>query len=243
MVAPITQNQPDGSIRVWGLIITHACATRRHWEPDELDLLQQVAQQLAIALQQSELHQRLLTANQELEYLSSTDGLTRIANRRRFDDTLTTEWQRAQREHQELTLILCDIDYFKQYNDTYGHPAGDQCLIAVAQALQGCVNRATDCVARYGGEEFAIILPHTNLDGAIILVQAMQAEIADLDINHAAHQTSDRITLSFGITAAQPYGVSGLDELIACADRALYQAKQTGRDRYVVVLCRGEASG
>jgi len=238
MVAPITQNQPDGTVCVWGLMIVHACATCRHWEPDELELLQQVAHQLAIALQQSELHQRLLAANQELAHLSTTDSLTQIANRRRFDDILTAEWQRAYREQRELTLVLCDIDYFKQYNDTYGHPAGDACLIAVAQALQHCVNRTTDCVARYGGEEFAIILPHTHLEGAIVIVQTMQAAIAALNIHHSTHPISPRVTLSFGITVADPHQVLNWAELIRGADRALYQAKQTGRDRYAVVLDR-----
>lgn len=236
MVAPITQTLPDGTVRVWGLLITHACATRRHWEPDELDLLQQVAHQLAIALQQSALHQRLLAANRELEHLSTTDSLTQIANRRRFDDTLAAEWQRAQREQRALALVLCDIDYFKQYNDTYGHLAGNECLVAVAQALQHCVNRTTDCVARYGGEEFAVILPHTNVDGAIVVVQHMQAAIAALDIRHATHTSAPRVTVSFGITAAHPYQAVELTDLMRCADSALYQAKQTGRDRYAVVL-------
>jgi diguanylate cyclase (GGDEF)-like protein/PAS domain S-box-containing protein len=235
MVAPIPQTQIDGTVCVWGLLITHACTHSRHWEPDELELLQQVAQQLAIALQQCELHQQLLAANQELEHLSTTDGLTRIANRRRFDHTLSFEWQRAQRERRELTLILCDIDYFKQYNDTYGHPAGDECLVAVAQALQSCVNRATDCVARYGGEEFSIILPHTNLAGAIVVVEQMQAAIAALNLTHDTHPTADRVTLSFGITVALPTQLPTAKDLLGRADLALYEAKQAGRDRYAVV--------
>jgi diguanylate cyclase (GGDEF)-like protein/PAS domain S-box-containing protein len=243
MVAPITQNRPDGTVRVWGLLIVHACAIQRRWEPDELELLQQVASQLAIALQQSELHQQLLTANQELEYLSTTDSLTQIANRRQFDDTLTAEWQRAHRDQREFTLILCDIDYFKQYNDTYGHPTGDDCLMAVAKALQSCVNRVTDCIARYGGEEFAIILPYTNLEGAILVVENMQAAIAVLNIDHITHPTSPQVTLSFGITVALPPTLPEAADLVRRADLALYQAKQAGRNRYAVVLGRGEASG
>ncbi|RZM79311.1 PAS domain S-box protein [Leptolyngbya iicbica] len=234
MVAPITQTQTDGTTSVWGLLITHACATRRHWQKDELTLLQQVAQQLAIALQQSQLHQQLLAANHELEHLSTTDGLTRIANRRQFDNTLTVEWQRAQREHRELTLVLCDIDYFKQYNDTYGHPAGDDCLIAVAQALKNCVNRSTDCVARYGGEEFAIILPNTNLTGAIVVLKQMQAAIAELNLAHDTHPTASRVTLSYGVTVAKPGHFPTVGDLLGRADLALYQAKQAGRDRYAV---------
>jgi diguanylate cyclase (GGDEF)-like protein len=198
-------------------------------------LLQQVANQLAIALQQSELHQQLLAANQELEHLSTTDGLTQVANRRQFDDILATEWRRAQRDQRELTLILCDIDYFKQYNDTYGHPAGDDCLVAVAQTLQRCVNRATDCVARYGGEEFALILPNTNLDGAIVVVQHIQTAIAALNIKHAAHPTCARLTFSFGISVALPHSLPDVAELVKRADLALYQAKQAGRNGYAVI--------
>jgi PAS domain S-box-containing protein len=130
MVAPILQGQDNGSTRVGGLLIAHACAIPRQWQPEELDLLQQVAEQLAIALYQAELHQQVQAANQELERISNTDSLTQIANRRHFDHRLADECQRAQRAQQPLALLLCDIDYFKQYNDTYGHPAGDACLIA-----------------------------------------------------------------------------------------------------------------
>jgi diguanylate cyclase (GGDEF)-like protein len=240
MVAPIIQNQPDDTVDVWGLIITHACATRRQWQADELGLLQQVADQLAIAIQQSELHQRLQAANQELERISITDALTQIANRRCFDEILEREWQHAQRQRRELALILCDIDFFKQYNDTYGHPAGDDCIYAVAQALEGCINRVTDCIARYGGEEFAVILPHTDVAGAIVLVQNMQTAIAALRIEHQSHEFADRITLSFGITAATPYPGLSAQMLIAQADSALYQAKQSGRDCYAVVVALNE---
>lgn len=242
MVAPIIQNQPDGTVRVWGLMIVHACTTRRQWQPNELGLLQQVADQLAIAIQQSELHQRLQAANRELERISITDALTQIANRRCFDDTLEKEWQRVQREQRELTLIFCDIDYFKQYNDTYGHPAGDDCIYAVAQALQSCINRPTDCIARYGGEEFAVILPHTNIAGAIVIVQNMQAAIAQLEIAHQSHEQADRITLSFGITAVTPYPAMSVQRLIAQADQALYQAKQSGRNCYAVFTADDSAS-
>jgi len=235
MVAPITQRPADGSVPTWGLIITHACATRRQWQTDELELLQQVADQLAIAIQQSELHQQLQAANQELERISNTDALTQVANRRRFDEVLAAEWQRAQREQREIALILCDIDYFKQYNDTYGHPAGDECLTTVAATLQQCVNRVTDCFARYGGEEFGVILPHTSLPGAIAVVQKMQAAIAALDLHPAGASTAARITLSFGITAARPHRSPNLHHLIRQADQALYQAKQAGRDRYAVM--------
>jgi len=234
MVAPILQGQADGTSRVWGLLITHACATPRQWQPEELNLLQQVAEQLAIAVYQAELHQQLQTTNQELEHLSNTDALTQVANRRCFDQTLTQEWRRAQREQTSLALILCDIDHFKQYNDTYGHPAGDGCLIAVTQALQTCVNRATDCLARCGGEEFGIILPQTDVQGAIAVVQNMQAAIANLQLDHPTQPNASPITLSFGIVATLPSTTSSPEALIQQVDKALYQAKQTGRDRFCI---------
>ena len=234
MVAPIIQSLAAADM-VWGLLVTHACAAHRHWQPDELNLLQKVAEQLAIAIQQSELHQRLQAANEELARISTTDALTQIANRRYFDDTLDREWQRAQREQRELALILCDIDWFKPYNDTYGHPAGDACIAAVAQALQQCINRATDCLARYGGEEFAVILPHTDVAGATVIVEQMRHAIANLDIAHPLPQTNSRLTLSYGISSIIPRPSLTLHDLINWADQALYQAKQAGRDRYAIV--------
>lgn len=240
MVAPILQRQSDGSMRVWGLLITHACATPRRWQPDELDLLQQVAEQLAIALHQAELHQQLQAANQELERISNTDALTQIANRRYFDRSLAQEWQRAQREQIPLALILCDIDFFKQYNDTYGHPAGDVCITAVAQVLQGCLHRSGDCLARYGGEEFAVILPHTDQLGAETMARKMQRAIAALNLPHAAHPTAQRITLSFGLAMALPQTGLSPQDLLSRADQALYQAKQTGRNRVCLAPALGE---
>ena len=231
MVAPILHSQDNGENRVWGLLITHACVVQRTWQAEELDLLQQVSDQLAIAIQQAALHQQIQAANRELGRISNTDVLTQIANRRCFDDTLAQVWQQAQRGQQSLTLIMCDVDYFKPYNDTYGHPAGDRCLAAVAQALKRCINRTTDCLARYGGEEFAIILPCTSLSGAITLVQAMQRAIADLNISHSGHLGgSSQVTLSFGLASTVPPPHSHPQFLIDQADQALYQAKEKGRN-------------
>jgi len=234
MVAPIIQSL-NAESRVWGLLVTHACEGYRDWQPNDLNLLQKVAEQLAIAIQQSELHQRLQAANEELERISITDALTQIANRRHFDDILEREWQRAQREQRELALILCDIDWFKLYNDTYGHPAGDTCIATVAQTLQQCVNRATDCLARYGGEEFAIILPHTDLAGATVIVEQIRTAIAALNLEHPAPQANGRLTLSFGISATVPHPDLTPQAVINWADQALYQAKQAGRDGYAIV--------
>ncbi|MEM6521598.1 MAG: diguanylate cyclase, partial [Cyanobacteria bacterium P01_C01_bin.70] len=196
---------------------------------------EKVAEQLAIAIQQSELHHRLQAANKELARLSTTDALTQIANRRSFDSTLTQEWQRAQREQQELTLIFCDIDRFKHYNDTFGHPAGDACIATVAQALQQCVNRPNDCLARYGGEEFAIILPHTDLRGAVVIIEQMRAAIAERNIAYPTSQGHSRLTLSFGISTIVPQPHLTSQNLVYWADQALYQAKQSGRNGYAIV--------
>ncbi len=233
IVAPIIQHVPEGPI-LWGLIMAHACAALRQWQSDELAMLQHVADQLAIAIQQSELHQKLCAANQELENLSNTDALTQIANRRHFNTILKQEWQHSLRRQRELTLILCDIDYFKQFNDIYGHPAGDDCLVAVAQALTSCINRATDCIARYGGEEFAAILPHTPIAGAETIVHAMQTAISDLAIVHQGHANTSVVTLSYGITAITPTIHMAPDHLLRWADQALYQAKQNGRNQYAI---------
>ena len=233
MVAPLTQSlRPEA--KVWGFLITQACAAHRNWQADELHLLQQVAEQLAIAIQQAELHQQLQAANRELANISTTDALTQIANRRYFDTALEDEWRRGQRQQRELSLILCDIDWFKEFNDTYGHPAGDTCIASVARVLQQCVSRSTDCLARYGGEEFALILPHTNTNGAIAIVEQIRAAIAALNIHHPAPHAYGRLTLSYGIATVMPVQDTTPQDLIALADRALYQAKQTGRNRYVV---------
>ncbi|MEM1308390.1 MAG: diguanylate cyclase, partial [Cyanobacteria bacterium P01_H01_bin.153] len=234
MMAPIIQSLESESI-LWGFLIAHACASYRSWQSDELNLLEKVAEQLAIAIQQSELHHRLQAANKELARLSTTDALTQIANRRSFDSALTQEWQRAQREQQELTLIFCDIDRFKHYNDTFGHPAGDACIATVAQALQQCVNRPNDCLARYGGEEFAIILPYTDLGGAVVIVEQMRAAIAERNIAYPTSQGHSRLTLSFGISTIVPQPHLTFQNLVYWADQALYQAKQSGRNGYAIV--------
>lgn len=230
LIVPILQGD-----HLWGLLIAHHCQSPREWQPSESRLLKQLAGQLAIAIQHAVLLQRLQEANQELERLSNTDALTQIANRRRFDYILTQEWRRSHREQTPLALVLCDIDYFKQYNDTNGHPMGDACLIAVAHSLQQCLKRPGDCLARYGGEEFAVILPQTTLAGALEVVRTMQTAIATLDIPHTTHAFASQVTLSFGITAMEPALLLSPEVLLNQADQALYQAKAAGRNRYAVI--------
>ncbi len=172
-------------------------------------------------------------ANRELQRLANLDGLTQVANRRQFDERLHLEWQRMQETKVPLTLILCDVDFFKPYNDTYGHQAGDDCLRAIAQALKQSATRPDDLVARYGGEEFAIILPKTDEAGGIRVAKAIQEEMSRLAMDHSASTISLSVTLSLGISSAcssHPLHLPHL--LVAAADQALYDAKKQGRNTF-----------
>ncbi|MBE9126472.1 MULTISPECIES: response regulator [unclassified Coleofasciculus] len=178
----------------------------------------------------------LEAANRELQRLACLDGLTQIANRRAFDEALQQEWRRLARERAPLSLILCDIDFFKAYNDTYGHQAGDECLKQVANSLRQAVKRPADLVARYGGEEFAIVLPNTQLKGAVKVAEIVRSELNAKAIAHSGSQISDCVTLSFGVAGVIPCPGTSPEQLIAEADQALYQAKVEGRDRVVCNL-------
>lgn len=169
----------------------------------------------------------------ELQRLSSVDGLTGINNRRHFDLALQSEWQRAQRSGKELSLILLDIDYFKQYNDSYGHLAGDDCLRMMGALLGGTVQRPGDIVARYGGEEFVILLPDTTAQGALFLAEKIMAELASLNLMHALSPLGGRVTASMGCATCKVAGPCKAEMLVAEADKALYRAKETGRNRIV----------
>ncbi|MEH1766041.1 diguanylate cyclase domain-containing protein [Nostoc sp.] len=171
-------------------------------------------------------------ANQKLEQLANVDGLTQVANRRCFNGRLQAEWKRLAREQQPLSLILFDVDKFKLYNDYYGHLAGDDCLIRIAQTVQQTVHHPADLVARYGGEEFSVLLPKTDLAGAIQVAQSIQQVIHAQAIPHAKSDVKNIVTLSLGITSLIPTWDVKPDTLIALADRAMYNAKQEGRDRY-----------
>jgi diguanylate cyclase (GGDEF)-like protein/PAS domain S-box-containing protein len=182
---------------------------------------------------EQKLAQEMLKMEAELAHVRSlTDGLTQVANRRCFDDRLQTEWQRSVREKQSISLILIDIDYFKLYNDSYGHQAGDACLIQVAQTAASQLKRPADLFARYGGEEFVVILPNTNMEGAITVVEWIQHAIHDLKIPHEASKVSSNVTISLGIASIIPTQEQSPEDLIAIADKNLYQAKQQGRDRF-----------
>ena len=218
----------------WGQLVVDNRAFRQ-WQHWETDFLQQLANQMAIAIQRSELYRRLEKANQELQQLATTDELTGVANRRQFEQVLTQEWQRLAREQTPLSLILCDIDCFKAYNDTYGHPAGDVCLQRVSQVINQAIQRSTDLVARYGGEEFVVILPSTNEQGALLVAQKIRAQLAALNLTHRSTfvPNCEQITLSIGTATRIPLLEHSAVTLVEAADTALYQAKAEGRDRIV----------
>lgn len=178
---------------------------------------------------------KLRQANHELERLVNTDALTQVANRRYFDIYLLQEWRRSAREKLPISLILFDVDYFKRFNDTYGHPAGDHCLRHVAWAAQRAIQRSSDLVARYGGEEFVVILPNTNLEGAVVVVEQIRQQIRSLSIPHGQSEMSPFVTVSAGISTMIPRPHSDPSILVQQADQALYSAKQQGRDRYVIL--------
>lgn len=181
--------------------------------------------------ERKKMEEELLSLNRKLEAMALQDGLTGVANRRLFDQSLKTEWFRAQREHQPLSLIVIDIDYFKQYNDHYGHLLGDECLIKVAQTINSLPMRSTDLFARYGGEEFVLLLPNASLDSAIEIAEKCRAAIQNLAIPHEAAKSGSTVTISLGVASATPVPDKGADELLAEADRMLYQSKQLGRNR------------
>lgn len=200
------------------------------WSETDVELAVVVTDQLAIAIEQSQLYQQLHQVNQELENLANLDGLTQVANRRRFDQILEQEWLRLRREKLPLSLILADIDYFKLYNDTYGHLAGDDCLKQVARALNQSLKRPADLVARYGGEEFAVILPNTSLTGALQVAEAIREAVYNLQLCHKTSPGKGVITLSLGVSSLIPSGDEEPQILIKEADQALYKAKNKGKN-------------
>ncbi len=181
-------------------------------------------------------HRERLLRDQALELRSQTfsDGLTGIANRRHFDLAMEKEQRRAKRSGIALTMLMIDIDFFKAYNDHYGHQQGDDTLIKVAGALAAMLQRPLDLIARYGGEEFAVILPDMDSTGGVRLAETMRQRIAQLAIPHAAASGAPCVTVSIGVATQAPHNAVEVVQLIGAADRALYTAKRNGRDRVVV---------
>lgn len=176
-------------------------------------------------------HLTLKAQNDLLRTWAFIDGLTSIANRRRFNETLELEWRRCRRNHTPLALIMIDIDHFKRYNDRYGHQAGDSCLQGVANTLKSAFGRAQDLVARYGGEEFACLLSECDLAAAKHKAESIAHSVIALALPHEDSPTGDCVTISQGVAAMIPNAHQSPDDLVTAADTALYQAKMQGRNQ------------
>jgi diguanylate cyclase (GGDEF)-like protein len=179
-------------------------------------------------------NEKLVEANKKLEHLANYDVLTGVANRRNFMDTFEKEWKRSRRNKLPLSLIMIDVDFFKAYNDNYGHQAGDECLKNIAPLLQEVLTRPGDMAARYGGEEFVVILPETNLEGTTLIAEKMRKKVESAKIAHDLSTISDYVTISLGTATTIPSIRKKPDSLIAAADEALYKAKRNGRNRIEV---------
>ena len=252
VIVPIRQRNPEvhpmtnfnhfgdrtkTSQRLWGLILVHQCSGPRQWSSSELGFLSLLSTQLIISIQQEHFYQHLNHINQRLEEIAFQDRLTQIPNRHYFEHYYDQEWRRMAREKQPLSIILCDVDFFKVYNDTFGHLQGDRCLQEVANTLKYTLHRPGDMVARYGGEEFVIILPNTHPSGALHVAQQMRSAVKRLRLPSATQKVSEYVTISLGVAGIIPSQEMSPKELLNEADQALYEAKKNGRDQ---VFFRGQ---
>jgi diguanylate cyclase (GGDEF)-like protein len=201
-------------IVLWGILLMRT----RHLIEHRRELQELVEQRTS----------ELEALNEQLTRLSATDSLTGTANRRRFDEALDHEWNRTIRNVQTISILMIDVDHFKEYNDDHGHQQGDLCLKLIAEALVRGARRGGDLVARYGGDEFAVILAATGAESAAQIAEALRRDVERLDIRC---QSSVRVTVSIGVATAQPVTGSSSRSLVAAADAALYQAKHDGRNR------------
>ena len=218
-----TENTSFSSSILYGWLIADRNSDKQPWQQKEINLLREVTTQLAIAIKQGLLHK-------QLSQLAMLDSLTRVYNRRSFDRQLKREWGQLKRIPAPLSLIMCDVDCFKIYNDVYGHQQGDECLQQVAKAIGSALKRPGDILARYGGEEFVVILPHTPQPGASKVGEAIRSAVKDLKIPHGNSLVDSVVTLSLGVATTIPDSVDNPQLLIEAADLALYQAKKRGRD-------------
>lgn len=193
-------------------------------------------QRMRRLIQQSDLYQQLEAANQTLQHLAAIDSLTQLANRRQLDAHLAQEWRRMARAQTPLSALMCDVDCFKLYNDTWGHQAGDECLRQVAKAISSTARRPGDLAARYGGEEFAVILSDTTVAGAAQVAKNIQVAVKALRLSHPRSTVGAYLTLSLGLATIVPHQCLHFlpETLLTAADKALYQAKAEGRDRCCV---------
>ena len=234
-----TANHEDLSVNsnvLWGFLTVHQCNQKRKWQIEEIKFIKRLVNQLAIGIHQGRIYSRLSTANKELKNLALRDPLTKVFNRRYFDEKLEKEWKRLQRIPSPLSVIMCDVDCFKSYNDTYGHQTGDECLRMVAESISNTLKRPADCVARYGGEEFIVILPYTPPQGAFKVAEAIRDRVKKLNIPHTASSVSSVVTISLGVAGSIPSRDDNPLSLLEAADQALYLAKAQGRDRVQIYM-------
>ena len=224
---PATDSENVNNNSLWGWLIADQGKSPRQWQVEEINLLKRLTTQLAIGIKQGLLYQQLFQ-------LTVLDSLTQVYNRRYFDQQLNLEWRRLQRVSSPLSLIMCDVDCFKIYNDTYGHQQGDKCLQRVAKAISTAIKRPADVLARYGGEEFTVILPHTSQSGAIKVAEAIRVAVKELKIPHLNSLADSVVTISVGIASTVPNTEDNPYLLVEAADLALYQAKERGRDGIAV---------
>lgn len=219
----------------WMWVLNHAMLTERDAANTPLRMLGthlDISERKRVDAQIADNAAELERANALLSRLSLTDGLTGVGNRRLFDQTLSAEWTRGTRQKQPLALLMIDIDHFKLYNDSYGHQGGDDCLRRVADTLAKCVLRGGELVARYGGEEFAVLLPFTDLAGAKVVARRCLGQLSAAGLPHRASPISQWLTLSIGVACITPEAGRTSDTLVQAADKALYQAKASGRNRF-----------
>lgn len=182
----------------------------------------------------AEMRDQLNRLNAELETLSQLDSLTQTFNRRTFNELAQQQWLVAARQQTPISMLMIDVDHFKLYNDHYGHPAGDVCLKRVTWAIKSCLHRPTDLLGRYGGEEFIVLLPETDINGAFMVAESINRAVAAENLRHEVSPTQDHVTVSVGGACCITTDGHSLEELIKTADRALYKAKRSGRNRALV---------
>lgn len=198
-----------------------------------LSLKYEIKRRKALERNLNDMARQLEHTNNMLQLISSQDGLTGIANRRYFDHFLSNEWRRAMRNGSTVSLLMIDIDFFKAYNDIYGHLQGDECLKKIALEIQKTLKRSGDIAARYGGEEFAVVLPGTDLKGALLIAKLINENVIALDIKHKGSTIMDCVTISIGVASEIPNKEESYEDLIKKADLALYKAKNKGRNKIV----------
>ncbi|MGZ8136650.1 MAG: GGDEF domain-containing response regulator [Methylococcaceae bacterium] len=226
--------RPDNESYINGILAGGDGYLQKPINQTQLQLQLNAMERICVMRRKIESHKDLISANLRLSNLAMFDQLTGLANRRHFDETFNKEFNLAKRDKTPLSLLLCDIDFFKLYNDKYGHQEGDECLKQVATAIQEVPTRPTDLTCRYGGEEFVVILPRTCSMGAIKIADRIRQSVYARNLTHSASKVDDRVTVSLGL-ASYNGQYKTMEEFIKDADKALYKAKEKGRNRFEMV--------